>query len=185
MNLGDHTSRSIGPRAWAIFCILFTGVVAQAGIFDFESAGARLGIPANKSSAGFGEAEVYVDWNLRRPWDLGREWHMQPRLDLAAGWLGNHGVDAAIASFGPTLVLGWKQFPVSLEGGISPTIITRDDFATKDFGIPFQFTGYAGVSCDLFGHFRLGYRWQHMSNAGLSASNPGLNLQVLALSYIF
>ncbi len=110
---------------------------------------------------------------------------MQPRLDLSAGWLGNRGVDSAIATAGPILVLGWKQLPVFLEGGISPTIIAREDFATKDFGIPFQFTAYVGLSWDFWSHFRLGYRFQHMSNAGLSTHNPGLNLQVLALSYVF
>lgn len=110
---------------------------------------------------------------------------MQPRLDLSAGWLGDQGGDAAIATVGPTLVFGRKQFPLFLEGGVSPTIILGDDFTTKDFGTPFQFTSHVGVGWDCAAHVRISYRYQHMSNAGLSDHNPGLNLHVIGLSYLF
>ena len=34
-------------------------------------------------------------------------------------------------------------------------------------------------------HFTLGWRFQHMSNAGIYKANPGLNQQMLSTSYSF
>jgi hypothetical protein len=41
------------------------------------------------------------------------------------------------------------------------------------------------LNWDFATHWRLGYRFQHMSNAGLSQPNPGLNMHMFALSYLF
>jgi hypothetical protein len=166
-------------------CILLGAVAARAEGFRPESAGVRVGFPANRSGADFRQVEAFVDWDLRRPWDLGREWHLQPRLDLSAGWLGDQGGDAAIVAAGPTLVLGWKRFPVSLEGGVSPTVISLENFQTKDLGTDFQFTSHIGVNWDFASQVRLSYRFQHMSNAGIGENNPGLNLHMVGLSYLF
>lgn len=64
-------------------------------------------------------------------------------------------------------------------------MLSRHDFGSKDFGELFQFTSHIGLNLDLWEHLRLGYRFQHMSNAGLSGHNPGLNLHMLSMSYLF
>jgi hypothetical protein len=94
-------------------------------------------------------------------------------------------VSAAIFTAGPRLDLGVGQFPLSLRGGISPTLLTQWDFPSKDFAIPFQFTSHLGLDLDVGHHLHLGYRFQHMSNARLGRTNPGLNLHVVSLSYRF
>ena len=53
----------------------------------------------------FHQAELFGNWNLPWGWDLGKEWHLQSRLDLSAGWLGDRSQNAAIGTLGPTLVL--------------------------------------------------------------------------------
>ena len=65
------------------------------------------------------------------------------------------------------------------------TLLSRHDFSERDVGSLVQFTSYIGLNWDLSSRFRIGYRFQHMSNAGLGSPNPGLNLQVLAASYRF
>lgn len=156
-----------------------------AGEFGLESAGARYGFGANQSSISFRQAEVFADWKLPWGWDLGKEWRLQTLVDSSAGWLGDPESDGAIFQVGPALRLGRGRFPVTITGGVNPTILTTVDYQEKDFGTGFQFTSYLGVSVDLGAHFRFGYRYQHMSNAGLGRSNPGLNLNVFALSYVF
>jgi hypothetical protein len=37
----------------------------------------------------------------------------------------------------------------------------------------------------LGGGVQLGYRWQHMSNANIYDSNPGVNVHMLSLTYRF
>ena len=89
------------------------------------------------------------------------------------------------ACAGPTLTLKREKFPLSLELGVSPTVLTRTEFTSKDLGFPFQFTTQVGLNLDLSAHIRLTYRFQHMSNADIAQPNPGLNLHVLGLSYLF
>ena len=101
-----------------------------------------------------------------------------------AGWE-NPRANAALATLGPLLAVGWEGFPISVEGGSGPTILSRSEFETKDFGDPVQFTSHIGLYWDITKHWRAGYRFQHMSNAGISQDNPGINLHMLALSYRF
>jgi lipid A 3-O-deacylase len=153
--------------------------------FGFESAGARYGFPVDHRSQGFSQAEAFVNLNLPWKWNLGADWNVQSRLDASAGWLGREGFDAALVTLGPSLVLRDKWLPLSLEGGLSVTGLSRDEFGSKDLGGHLQFTSHAGLNWDFASHWRVGYRFQHTSNAGLRAPNPGLNLHLFAVSYVF
>jgi hypothetical protein len=106
-------------------------------------------------------------------------------LDLSAGWLGDSSQNAFVGTLGPTLVLGRARWPVSLEGGFSPTLLSSYTFELKNLGTDIQFTSHVGLNWDIAAHWRLGYRFQHMSNADLSRDNPGLNMHLLGLSYCF
>ncbi len=165
-------------------CFLASAFPSRAQGLALESAGARLGFEAN-SSQEFHQAEGFADWNLPWAWELGPHWRVQTGLDASLGWIGDSSRHAAIATAGPLLALRYKGFPLFLEGGSSPTVLTRSGFEHKDFGIPFQFTSYIGVGLNITRHWRVAYRFQHMSNAGLASSNPGLNLHVFAVSYRF
>jgi hypothetical protein len=157
----------------------------QADEFKLAAIGARGGFGANASSQDFTQVEAFADWNLPWCWALGRDWSLQTRLDSSAGWLGDQGANAGVFTLGPGLRLGKKGFPLKLEGGSNVTFLTNERFATKDFGSTYQFTSYGGVSLELGAHIRCGYRYQHMSNADLSNTNPGLNLHMFSISYIF
>ncbi len=181
------TLRCRGPfrKPAAIGLLLAMIASGQAGDFSFESAGARFGAGASSSNRDFHQAEAFVDVNLPWHWDLGKKWNLETRLDLSAGWLGNNRDSAAVGTLGPVLALRREGFPIFLAGGSSPTLLSRSDFETKNFGEPFQFTSHIGLYWDITEHWRAGYRFQHMSNAGISTSNPGLNLHAVALSYRF
>lgn len=150
-----------------------------------ESAGARVGFSFSDTAHNFHQAEAFGNWNLPWNWNLGSRWHAQGQAAFSVGWLADHGEDAFITTLGPALVLRREHLPLSLAGGSSPTLLSRADFMDKDFGTVFQFTSYIGLNWDLNSRFRIGYRFQHMSNAGLSGSNPGLNLHVIAASFRF
>jgi len=172
---------------WRYLAALVTGFlsVAQGQDLHLESAGARFGAHPGGDSKHFYQAEGFANWALPWGWDTSSVLHLQLRFDTSLGWLGEQGANAAIANAGPTLCVRPKTFPVSLECGVSATVLTRSDFVSKDFGIPFQFTSHAGINFDVSSRFRLSYRFQHMSNAGLSEFNPGLNMHMLGLSYVF
>ncbi|HWX19376.1 MAG TPA: acyloxyacyl hydrolase [Candidatus Binatia bacterium] len=174
----------LGIHIWLLTGLPIIAGAAEAPGFSLESVGARIGGSGTDRAHDFHQAEAFVNCNLPWKWDLGKDWRLQSRFDLSGGWLADPGRDAAIVTAGPSLLLGKAQFPLSFEGGASPTLISRHEFETKDFGTPFQFTSHLGLNLD-WRHYRVGYRFQHMSNAGISDRNPGLNLHVIALSYLF
>lgn len=175
-----------GKVLWFGFCLLAAmSTAGWAEGFEFESAGVRGGASATSRAHNFHQAEGFVSWNLPWYWNVGSQWRLQTRLQFSAGWLADPGGNAFIGTLGPTVALARPHFPFSFEGGVSPTLLSQHQFATKDFGTDFQFTSHLGIYAELSAHFRLGYRFQHMSDAGLASSNPGLNLHVLSFSYKF
>jgi hypothetical protein len=190
LKLTDTRFYSVVAGHWILFA--FLAVAARAGQgeeeqtgFRLESAGARVGGSPTSRAHNFHMAEATVNWNLPWAWDLGKRWRLQSRLDLAAGWLGDPGANAAIAMIGPSVLVGREKSHFSFEGGVSPTVISETQFGTKDFGIPFQFTSHFGLNWDVTKRLRLGYQFQHMSNACLCQQNPGLNLHVFGAGYLF
>ena len=157
---------------------------ACAQEFQFHSVGTRIGFPAENTGNNFLQAEIFVNYDLWR-WQLNDNWHLQSRITLSGGWLGQRGDNAAIGTIGPNLELSRSRFPLSLEGGFNPTFISRHHFSSTDLGTYYQFTSHIGVNWDITSHWRVGYRFQHMSNAGIREPNPGFNLHIASISYLF
>lgn len=154
--------------------------------FRFELAGVRSGFSVNRGTrSDFKQFEGFAHWRLPWCWDMGRQWSLHTRLEASAGVLTAEDESGFIGTFGPALFVGRERLPVVFAAGISPTILSRDNFGNWDFGIPFQFTAYGGLTFELGRHFDLGYRFQHMSNAHLSDQNPGMNLHMFSLGYRF
>jgi hypothetical protein len=158
---------------------------SRAQEIKLESAGTRVGFYTDGANAHFSEVDATANWNLPWKWELGSSWRLQSRFDVSVGWLGQSSANAAIGTVGPTLIALLKTFPLTIETGLSPTILSRTDFPSKDFGDLFQFTSHVGFGFDISSRVRVGYRFQHMSNGGLSRHNPGLNLHMLGVNYLF
>jgi lipid A 3-O-deacylase len=165
--------------------LLLLAASRSAPAQDFLAVGARGGISFNVPAHRFQQAEGFADFDLPWHWDIYSNWRLQPRIDLSAGWLNNQHANAFIGTVGPLLELRPGKFPLALEGGSSPTLLSRYRFEGMDFGERFQFTSHIGLIWYLTDRVSLGYRFQHMSNAGLASPNPGLNLEMLELSYHF
>jgi hypothetical protein len=166
-------------------CLLARVQIGWAGEFRLEEVGGRFGLAAERADAEFHQAEVLVNFDLPWSWTLDHNWRLQSRLDTSGGWLGDSRRAAAVLTAGPTLELGYGKVPISLEGGLSPTFISRDEFTHRDFGSHYQFTTHIDLNADLGSHLRLSYRFQHMSNGGFIHPNPGLNMHFLGVSYRF
>lgn len=153
--------------------------------FALESGGARVGIGATSTSNDIWDAESFFNFSLPSDWDLGKRWRTWLRLDLCAGYIGERNAGGFSGSLGPTLVLGRMPSPLTVEAGASPGVITEWEFRYKDLGSPFQIVSHVGVNFDIRRSYRVSYRFQHMSNGGVAAPNPGLNLHFLGFSYVF
>ena len=152
---------------------------------NYPSIGLRGGVSTSQAEDPFWQTEFFSTWDL--PWKItsSTNWILKPRLELAAGLIQGNGTEGFIGSLGPELVFGHKQFPVILVGGLSLTGLSRDKFKERDLGFPLEFTSHLGLEWTFLEHWKLGYRFQHMSNAGLGHSNPGLNMSMISLQYQF
>jgi len=159
--------------------------VGQANAQDFLTVGARGGFSINSYSHRFQQAEAFAQFDLPWQWNFYSDWVLNPRIDVSAGYLNSQDINAFVGTAGPLLELRKGKFPLALEGGSSPTILSQYHFGNSDLGEDFQFTSHIGLTWYITDHLSFGYRFQHMSNAGLAKPNPGLNVEMLELSYHF
>ena len=160
-------------------------LLAQAEGFQLESAGIRGGTSKRKHGEQFHQVEGFVNWNAPWRWEYDCGWHIQTRLDVTAGWINGRGDDSFIGTIGPTFEFGRARFPLVLELGCSPTILSREEFGDTDFGIPFQLTTHASLLWRVGSRLTMEARVQHMSNADIAPSNPGLNQLMLGVGWRF
>ena len=172
-------------KALAVMAFLSATSSLLGEAVRWESVGVRFGFFPFAAAEDFYRAEIAANWMLPWSWHFDSVWRLQTGLDASAGLLGEHDLMGAIVSGGPTLALIRQKLPLSLEVGVSPTVITRTRFTSKDLGFPLQFTTHIGLNLDLGAHVRLISRFQHMSNGAIAHPNPGLNLLLLGVSYRF
>jgi Lipid A 3-O-deacylase (PagL) len=184
-------SQYIRPLRGADFKILKFAMV----LFLFLSAllseaqdylvGVRGGASFESGAGYFRQTDVFVGRYLPWQWDSYFGLSFKPRVEASLGWLDGGSKDGVVGTAGPVIELREGKFPVTLEGGVSLTGLSRYDFEEKDLGGWFQFTDHVGLDWHITKCFTVGWRYQHMSNAGIYRCNPGLNLQVLSVSYRF
>jgi hypothetical protein len=173
-------------KAWLAggLCLVATWN-GMAEEFSWDSVGARAGFSITSFSHPFVQSEAYSLWNL--PWTvhMGTNWSLKPKLELTLGGLTGHSDASFVGTVGPTLELRHQKCPVYLTGGSHPTILSRDTFGDRDMGCLFEFTSHLGLGWDITEKWNVEYRFQHMSNAGLGSSNPGLNMNLIGVGYRF
>jgi hypothetical protein len=160
-------------------------LASHADEYRLELVGERWGFSGESRTKTFDQVECWAGISL--PWgcDCADNWYFHWRADVTAGWLGGHSEDAFVGSLGPTLVVHHINWPVSLEGGLNPTYISRYEFGRSDLGSLLQFTTHAQLNWDIGEHIEISYRFQHMSNAGFYHPNPGLNFHMFGIAYRF
>jgi hypothetical protein len=151
--------------------------------------GVRYGFSASSLDDPFHQSELYLNLDLpsRRPWRLQGEsgWLCQTRIDFSAGALNGQSQNGFIGSVGPAFHIGNLNFPLFFDAGSSFTYLSRHEFGPTDFGAALQFTTHVGLRLRLTSKLTLAYRLQHMSTAGQSKPNPGLDLHNLGIDYRF
>lgn len=172
-------------RSFVLVVLATWAVPAQAIELTLDSSGVRGACSNPFNHARFYHVEAYLNWNLPWRWKPGDDWTIQSRLDLTGGWMNGRGEDAVFGSVGPSFELGWKEFPLTLDVGCSPTVLSREQFGHTDFGTVFQFTTHAGLNWKLGSRWTLGCRVEHLSNANIGPSNPGVNFYSLGAGWRF
>lgn len=112
-------------------------------------------------------------------------WLYSKRVEIALGSIGNSDDTTAFLSVGP--LWRWKLLTPDtfLELGFSPTVLADTQFGSRNIGGHLHFSSSASIGHRLGKHNRsnIALRIQHISNGGLSSTNPGLDSVGLSFSY--
>jgi hypothetical protein len=162
----------------------FFAIICRAQSDDFL-AGLRGGPASDAGIKRFEQVEAFGRWKLPWHWGIYSQCYLRPDLDISAGSLWNENGAGFVGTLGPVLEVHFGKFPVELEGGSSPTLLSRNNFGRLDFGDRFQFTSHIGIQWEITKRVTVGWRYQHMSDAGIAEPNPGLNLEMFSASYSF
>lgn len=161
---------------------------------DFVPDSVSLEGGVSDSSPTIGMWRVGAQWEVFK-WFEGSPWLLTNYVELSAGSWHATDVDGQhdIGDIGLTPVFRLQKanlgnfIPYAEIGvgfhGLSSTNITK----LRQFSTNFQFGDHVGVGLR-FGEgskYDLGYRYQHLSNAGIDTPNPGINFHQLRLQYHF
>lgn len=118
------------------------------------------------------------------------KWQGSLRVEASIGNVegrGSGGSNSIIVGASPILRLTMVDSPLYAEVGIGVNYFDNKRInASKEMGTHFQFGDMLGVGVRLTAEqVHLGYRFIHYSNAGISSSNPGLDLHMLSLKVSF
>ena len=169
-----------------VFCLLI--ILPLDSVFGKDSSpfemGLREGI-ASPDEGPFRKDELIGSFVLPAGSRSSSAFLLSPQIDATAGVLRRGDEKGFIGSVGPGLALGWKGWPVFLMLGARAALLGEQEYKDKDFGGRLQFIEDIGLNIRLNQDLEAGYRFQHMSNAFIYDTNPGLNMHIFEFRYSF
>ncbi|MBI4195466.1 MAG: acyloxyacyl hydrolase [Betaproteobacteria bacterium] len=166
--------------------LIWTTAGAPAGAIDGISVEAGSG-----DGTDMGRIGVQRDWKTR--WFQGQNWHLGGYWDLAVGYWHRSappGFNDDITEIGLTPVFRLQQNDLRgpyLEGAIGFHLLSRTSLGDKRFSTQFQFGDHLGLGVRFGpgGRYDFGYRFQHLSNAGIKKPNNGIEFHQIRFQYRF
>ena len=151
---------------------------------------------SDSSNASVDMVRIGVQWNWSKRWAIGQNWHIGGYWDLDFGYWSNdsprktnNGMNDV--GFTPTFRLQQTSMGAIspyLEGAIGFHLLSETSVSEKRrFSTTFQFGDHLGVGVR-FGYrhaMDLGYRYQHLSNAGIKHPNNGIEFHQVRFQYHF
>jgi lipid A 3-O-deacylase len=171
---------------WTIVFLLFVFSASPGNASEnkWNTAGVRAGISDQNSEKFFSKYEAFAAFSLPWTWRSEKGWIFGTFVEINIGMVTSEG-NAFEGSIGPGLYLMTPGEGFAIVAGIYPTYLGQSKFGTEDFGETFQFTSEIGFNFNFCRFWTAGYRFQHMSNAGIASENPGLNTHMLEFGYRF
>ena len=175
-----HTGRRLAALAAAAAIAAAGTVCARADDWAF---GVRAGHDIDQVRLDL--VEIFVARRLPWTYRFASGAEARTSAELAAGTLRAAGTRGYLGRLGGTLAYHTPGGRWVFEVGTSIAGLSESRFGDYDLGGQVQFVSHLGLRLHLGEAFALGYRVQHLSNAGLDTPNPGLDSQALELRYRF
>ncbi|HSG31421.1 MAG TPA: acyloxyacyl hydrolase [Thermodesulfobacteriota bacterium] len=158
---------------------------ANSEDIEYRTVGLRLGT-SNYNERDFRSLEIDTNIGLPLTYKIysSPNLYIKPKLNFSAGGL----KQKKDTGYFFTLSGGLALFAIDnklvfdLAGG--GALVTEDDIGEHNFGGPFQFAAHGGLAYKLTEKFLVGYRFYHLSDAGIF-DGRGLNRHLLELAFYF
>ena len=170
-----------------LFCLSMAGVasdIAAAQMSDDLIIGLRGGVSSSSNEEDFTQIEAYAVYRLPWSW-VSSGWTLATELETTVGVLTAGGDRGAVISVGPGMALTNPAAWFVLRVGVNPTFLSEDIYGDEDLGGQFHFTSHISLDFGITPNLLIGYRFHHISNAGIEKQNPGVDVNFLQLSYSF
>lgn len=154
-----------------------SSAMAQGDRFFLRDLGVSIGFDAETQLS----IQSYeVSGTIASPWGwkLGESRHLRLDFELGVGVLDGEGSTGGFVRIAPLFDLSSDAWPVSLFLTTGPVLLTEDKYGDLDLGGHFHFASALGLNWRLGKGWSVAYRIQHISNAGISNPNPGLDLHL-------
>ena len=125
---------------------------------------------------------------LGLPWSLytASGWGLTTQVMGSLGALTGGGETAFLTTLVPGVAFGPRNSLFSLDIGVGGSLQSRGEFGGQNMGGPFHFVFTVGMRVPLYGAVGLGYRFHHMSDAGIYGSGiRGVDMHMLEMTYSF
>jgi hypothetical protein len=158
--------------------------VAASEETGWVKVGAMVAAATVDQNEDFEQYEIFLTYAL--PWHKnGETWSFFSHLDMTGGMIADSEKYTSIGSIGPRVGYRKNDGAVIFDIGSRVTLVGDDKLGERALDGPVHFTSHFRIGFGLFDKAELGFRIQHMSNAGLGDHNPGLDLLVVDLAWYF
>jgi lipid A 3-O-deacylase len=138
-------------------------------------------------------ARVALQWDMKKRWIEGGDWHLGSHWDVGLGYWHRNAVagqDDDLTEIGVTPMLRFQQNSVRglyVEGGIGVHLLSRSHIGNKRLGTLVQFGSSIGVGWRFGekGQYDLSFSYQHLSNAGIKQPNDGIDFSRIRFRHHF
>jgi hypothetical protein len=180
---------------WAVLCLTLTLLTPSPSYADGVSPlnialrGGATGAPVlgRDSFEDFQQYDVAVAARLPWSWYSESGWGVGTRAMASVGALTAAGDTAFLTTFVPGIFAGPRDSVLSVDLGAGVALLSRREFGRQDFGGIFQFALTLGLTLPVpfTERFGIGYRFHHLSDAGLYDGGKGVDVHMLEITYKF
>lgn len=191
--VSTRTANRVANKVLFFMAIVIANVAWLSTASAIDSIAFEIG--AAESDEDINRFGIALKWDWNAKWLTVGDWSLGGYWEAGANfWDGDEG-RTGNDSFGDFHFTNVFKYQHNTKTGIAPFVElglgvhlhTDSEIGNKDFDIPFSFGSHFGAGAK-FGpaqRYELTYRFQHLSNASLGDSNPGINFHLVHLGYRF
>ena len=113
-------------------------------------------------------------------------WQFGYRLTGSAGVMRGAGDTGFIGTLAPGFFFRKPSWRSTVDAGVGLAYVSTEEYGSQDLGGPVQIAAHIGITIDVTERIGLGWRFHHISDAGIWGSdNRGVDVNLFELSYKF